>query len=184
MPWVFLYSDLEPAALATTLGRAPFVSLPASLPKYQISFKGKSRKWGGGLATLEKKSKAWVYGSIHLLPPEDIKKLDSYYSYFKKIVVPILIDATQDKVKAETYIIKDATYADPSDEYIKAMLKHLKFFWGQEGAGKPSLETFGISAEAPKQKRKKLEEAAPESENPVSEKPKKTRKTRRRTKKV
>jgi len=132
MPWVFIYSDLGPAALGAVLPQAPFVSLPASLPKYKISFKGKSRKWGGSLATLEKKSKAWVYGSIHLLPPEEIKKIDKYYSYFEKIQIPIFIDATQDKVKAQTYIIKgDAPYGAPSDEYIKAMLKHLKFFWGQ-----------------------------------------------------
>jgi AIG2-like family len=179
MPWVFIYSDLGPQALTATLSGAPFVSLPASLPKYRIAFKGKSRKWGGAVATLEKKSKAWVYGSIHLLPPDDIKKLDKYYSYFEKIEVPIFIDATQDKVKAQTYIIKDAPYGEPSDEYIKALLKHLKFFWGQQGAGKPKLETFGITTGiTPTVKKSKLETVAPmKAEDPI----KKARKPRRRT---
>lgn len=188
MPWVFIYSDLGPQALTTTLSGAPFVSLPASLPKYQIAFKGKSRKWGGAVATLEKKSKAWVYGSIHLLSPDDIKKLDKYYSYFEKITVPIFIDATQDKVKAQTYIIKDAPYGVPSDEYIKALLKHLKFFWGQEGAGKPKLETFGITTEiAVTERRKKVvTEKTEKSENvsiegSVETPKKKSRKPRRKT---
>jgi hypothetical protein len=181
MPWVFIYSDLGPQALTATLSGAPFVSLPASLPKYRIAFKGKSRKWGGAVATLEKKSKAWVYGSIHLLPPDDIKKLDKHYSYFEKITVPIFIDATQDKVKAHTYIIKDAPYGEPSDEYIKALLKHLKFFWGQQGAGKPKLETFGIvtGAGVPPTVKTKKSKLAPvaEPEEPI----KKARKPRRRT---
>jgi len=189
MPWVFIYSDLGPAALGSVLPQAPFVSLPASLPKYKISFKGKSRKWGGAVATLERKSKAWVYGSIHLLPPAEIKKIDKYYSYFEKIQVPIFIDATQDKVKAQTYIMKgDIPYGDPSDEYVKAMLKHLKFFWGQEGAGKPKLETFGISTEPPplKKTRKTKEEGIvtpviPASTDSSTKKTKKTRKTRRKT---
>ena len=193
MPWVFIYSDLGPQALTTTLSGAPFVSLPASLPKYKIAFKGKSRKWGGAVATLEKKSKAWVYGSIHLLPPDDIKKIDKYYSYFEKITVPIFIDATQDKVKAQTYIIKDAPYGNPSEEYVKALLKHLKFFWGQQGAGKPKLETFGIAADIavaknPKilktlktPKRPKEEDDPQMEEDPLTAPAQKSRKTRRRT---
>ncbi len=191
MPWVFIYSDLGPAALGSVLPQAPFVSLPASLPKYKISFKGKSRKWGGAVATLEKKNKAWVYGSIHLLPPAEITKIDKYYSYFEKIQVPIFIDATQDKVKAHTYIIKeDAPYGTPSDEYIKAMLKHLKFFWGQAGSGKSKLETFGISASIPEPKKtRKTKKAKDDAEKTTPlptttvevKKTEKTRKTRRKT---
>jgi hypothetical protein len=111
---------------------------------------------------------------------DDIKKLDKHYSYFEKITVPIFIDATQDKVKAHTYIIKDAPYGSPSDEYIKAMLKHLKFFWGQQGAGKPKLETFGITIETGTVPAVKAEKAAP-VKTLESETIKKARKPRRRT---
>lgn len=191
MPWVFSYSDLAPNIVEGLLERAPFCSLPASLPNFKISFKGRSRKWGGALATLEKSRKSWVYGSALFVTPEELQILDKYYSAFGSKELNILIEATKDKVKAHTYILNPSLpYGEPSEEYIKAILKHLKFFWGQPGTGKMTLEKFGISLdpvlEKKDRKKRSMEEESPEEDGEsddapdgdsteVAEKPKKRR---------
>jgi hypothetical protein len=185
MPWIFSYSDFGPQIIKKVLDRAPFCSLPASLSGYKVSFKGSSRKWGGALATLEKERKSFVYGSILLLPLEDIKVIDKYYRLYEKLLVPIFIDATQDKVKAHVYVLKSATakYGKPSDEYTSAIVKHLKFFWGQSSGRSVSLSDFGISTEIPEvkeiKKPKPPEPPKVEVQIPVKAKPKR-RATRKR----
>lgn len=171
MPWVFTYSDLSPQLLETILERAPFCSLPASLPNYKISFRGRSRKWGGALATLDKGRKSWVYGSALLLPPEDIRLIDKYHHGYETKEVTVFLDATKDKIKAKTYMLKSSIpFGQPSEEYIKAILKHLKFFWGQTGSGKISLENFGITIattdepEKAKFSKKRTKDPSPEIE--------------------
>lgn len=172
MPWIFNYGELGPQQLVSVLGKAPFATLPATLPKYKVSFKGKSRKWGGATATVEKARKSLVYGTALLVTPEDIKILDRYYKGSEKVTLPIFIDATQDKVKAETYILGASNYGVPSQDYTKAMLKHLKFFWGQGQKGL-SLADFGISTELPEEKPAKR--AKPQDE-PTVAKPRRRRK--------
>tara|TARA_B100000614_G_C14504253_1_gene475922 strand:+ start:400 stop:966 length:567 start_codon:yes stop_codon:yes gene_type:complete len=184
MPWVFTYSDLSPQALTALLNKAPFCSLPASLPNYKISFKGRSRKWGGAIATLERAKSSWVYGSAILLPPDDIRVIDKYYSAYETKDIKLFLDATQDKIKAKTYILDKALpYGMPSDDYTKAMLKHLKFFWGQSGTGKMSLDKFGITVEPPVSKRKttKVEESPAVAEESQPEEAPKKRRRRRKT---
>jgi hypothetical protein len=185
MPWVFTYSDLSPQALTALLGKAPFCSLPASLPNYKITFKGRSRKWGGAIASLERAKNSWVYGSAILLPPDDIRVIDKYYSAYETKDIKLFLDATQDKIKARTYLLdKSLPYGIPSDDYAKAMLKHLKFFWGQAGSGKMSLDKFGISIEPPvSKKRIKVEEASQEdlSQEALPESAPKKRRRRRKT---
>ena len=185
MPWVFTYSDLSPQALTALLNKAPFCSLPASLPNYTITSNGRCRKWGGAIASIERSKNSWVYGSAILLPPDDIRVIDKYYAAYQTKDIKLFLDATQDKIKAKTYLLdKSLPYGTPSDDYTKAMLKHLKFFWGQPGSGKMSLDKFGITIEEPPTKRKstKVEEVPVEEEQPEPA-PKKRRRRRKSLKK-
>jgi len=170
MPWIFSYSDLGPQILGKVLNRAPFCALPATLSGYKVVFKGRSRKWGGALATLDRSSKSFVYGSILLLPQDELKLIDRYYQSFERIQLSVFIDATQDKVKAYAYIKKANDYGSPSQEYTSAITKHLKFFWGQGGGRSPSLEDFGISTEIPivKKQVSKTKVVVPKKKAPVS----------------
>lgn len=176
MPWFFSYSDLGPQEVTTLLGKTPLCMLPATLAGYQISFKGKSRKWGGAVASLERSRKNFVYGSALLVPPDDLAVIENYYKGMKTELVPVFIDACQDKIKAVVCISTEGDYGLPSDEYIKALLKHLKFFWGQSGGKKPSLEDFGISL-TPDSKPKKAEQE-PEAEVISEEQPKRRRRSK------
>jgi len=146
MPWIFSYAELGPHNIKDVIGKVPFCSLPASLPKHKVTFKGKSRKWGGAVATLEKARGGMVYGSALLVPPADIKILDRCYQFYERKQISILVEATQDKVKAFVYIItKEAPYGNPSSDYTKNMVKHLKFFWGQNDKKNLKLGDFGIT---------------------------------------
>ena len=156
MPWIFSYADLNPQILQEVLGKAPFCALPASLTNNKVSFKGKSRKWRGAVATLDKAKKRIVYGSALLLPPEEIGLLDRYYRMYQRKSATIFINATGVKVKAYTYILPNtAQVGTPSNDYLKAVAKHLKFFWGNNKNKNLSLEDFGIeiSSDEPKVKK-------------------------------
>jgi len=170
MPWIFSYADLNPQILQDVLGKAPFCTLPASLVNNKVSFKGKSRKWRGAVATLDKAKKKIVYGSALLLPPEELRLLDRYYRMYQRKISTIYINATGDKVKAYIYVLpSDAKEGLPSSDYIKAVVKHLKFFWGTGDKKNLSLEDFGINTpfnDKPKAKEPK-----------ESKKEKKTKKT-------
>lgn len=156
MPWIFSFAELGPTQIEILLGHAPFCSLPASTPNFKVSFKGRSRKWTGSTATLEKSRGNWVYGSALLVSSDELERFDNYYQNHVQITIPILLDATKDKVQAIAYILNnEETYGQPSDDYVKELLKHLKFFWGKTR----SLENFGIvlapSISAPKEKKEK-----------------------------
>lgn len=150
MPWFFSYSDLGPQEVTALLDKAPLCLLPASLTGFRVSFRGKSRKWGGAIASLERSRKNIVYGSALLLPPEDLEVIQNYYKGMAARLVPIFVDASQDKIKAITFVSAETEPPGlPSDDYVKAIVKHLKFFWGQSGGKKPTLEDFGIDLTAP-----------------------------------
>jgi len=149
MPWIFSYAEFGPGIVEKTLSKAPLVSLPASLENHTVVFKGKSRKWGGGVADIERKKGKIVYGSILLVTPEEVKLVDRYYQLYERKLMPIYLDATRDKFKAQAYVLKkEADYSAPSDDYCKSIVKHLRFFWG----GK-TLEDYGISKEPAEKKR-------------------------------
>ena len=153
MPWIFSYCDFGPDEIKGVLPCAPFCSLAATLDGHTISFKGKSRKWGGALATVDKKRGRKVYGSAHLIPVSEVSLIDKYYKAYDKKLLPISISATGDTYKAYVYFLaKDAPFAKPSDDYTKVMLRHLRFFWSQPGQ-KPSFNEFGISIEPPEVKK-------------------------------
>lgn len=114
-----------------------------------------------------------------MIPEDELRIFDKYFLNYQRVEVPILIDATKDKIKAVTYVMdKDALVGQPSDDYIKAMLKHLKFFWDQGGAANLTLENFGISLpELEKKEVKKSAEPAVTTVETVTSKSKKRAKT-------
>lgn len=170
MPWIYNYAELGPQQIEDLLGFAPFCSLAASSPNSKITFKGKSRKWASPVASLERCKGSWTYGSVHLIPIDEVSIFDKYHQNYIKIEVPLLIEATKDKIKAITYVMdKDAPPGPPSDDYAKAVLKHLKFFWNQGGDTNLSLENFGITVQSPDIKKKNEKITAEVVKNVISD---------------
>lgn len=147
MPWIFSYGELTEKRLQTSFKFTPLIALPATLDNYQVVFRGKSRKWGGALASVDKKRKSVVYGTALLVPMDDVKYYDKYYQKYEKDVVTIYIDATEDKAKAFIYKIPSIVpYGVPGEDYLKEIKKQLQDFWKQP----LELKQCGIHVTPPK----------------------------------
>jgi hypothetical protein len=171
MPWIFSYADLGPTTITNVLPNAPFCALPATLENHKVLFRGKSRKWGGGLATAERKKGRTAYGSIYLVSESELKLIDRHYKMYERSPAKINVAATGDVFKAFTYLLKSGEEASPSEEYCKAIGKHLKFFWGQSGK-KLNLSDFGISVTPVKKTKKAATSAVATKSKLIRRKPK------------
>lgn len=142
MPWIFNYAELSVQEASKLLENAPLCVLPATLQNYKVSFKGASRKWGGAVASLDRKKDCLVYGSAFLVYPDEVRIFDRAYANAEKVVVSIKL-TTDDVVKAIAYVQSaTAVPGQPSPDYAKAMVRHLKFFWDSENSNKLQLEDF------------------------------------------
>jgi len=149
MPWFFSYSEFGPDLIHRLLQKAPFCSLPATVANHYVTFRGKSRKYGGGYSTMEPKKGTRVFGAAHLVTTEELNQISRYYrDHYTIKTVPIILGVTQDKFSATTFIYnKEDEIAAPSDDLSKEIIKNLKFFWGQGDGKTPTLEDFGIMVE-------------------------------------
>lgn len=143
MVWIFNYSELSVQEASKLLNNAPLCVLPATLQNHRVVFKGQSRKWGGAIASLERKKESLVYGSAFLVYPEEVKVFDRAYANSIRVMLPVVL-TTEDVVKAYTYIQPtDAIIGTPSEEYSKAMIKHLRYFWdSSDGTTRLTLNDF------------------------------------------
>lgn len=134
MPWLFTYSEVSPMAISTFLRKEKLLCvLPASLPDHRLVFKGRSRRWGGAIASVEKSPSSIVYGSALLLAPEDILLLRKEFAAYRKKVSKIILEITGDSVPAVMYVLDpNSEEAKPSEPYKTAILRHLRCFWKLE----------------------------------------------------
>jgi gamma-glutamylcyclotransferase len=103
-----------------------------TLHHYKLVFKGWSRKWRGGVATIQPFRGERVLGAIYELSEDDMRRLDKYedcpatYSRFK---VGVNKDFGE-LIEAETYIRSGrADEAPPSREYL-AVIQQGYRDWG------------------------------------------------------
>lgn len=149
MPWFFSYAEFGPEKIHKLLQKAPFCSLPAVVANHQVTFRGKSRKWGGGFPTMEPKKGSRVFGAAHLISDDELALIERFYrEHYKAKPTSIVVSVTQDKFPAVSFVYaKDDEISAPSDDLSKEIIKNLKFFWGQDDGKTPSLEDFGILPE-------------------------------------
>lgn len=98
---------------------------------------------------MEPKKGCRVFGAAHLITAEELELIGRYYrDHYKLKITPIVIGVTQDKFPATTFIYaKEDEISSPSDDLSKEIIKNLKFFWGRDLGGTPTLEDFGIMVE-------------------------------------
>jgi 8-oxo-dGTP pyrophosphatase MutT (NUDIX family)/cation transport regulator ChaC len=110
----------------------------AYAPGYQRVFRGMSRKWGGGTASLEKKRSATTYGLVVELLPQDLEKLDRYEGVhsgvYKRQTITVY---TQDgeELEAIAYVSLKKQFNPPTEEYLDAVAETISMFW--EGSRGP-----------------------------------------------
>lgn len=131
MSWVFLYAEISPQELSKITGVAPLCSLPAVLDDFGIIYRGISRKWGGAMASLAKHKGSSVNGSISLLTEKELVKLDNLLpTIYKKTKLNVKIPLTGDTFECLVYYIDTSLdLGVASNEYLKAIIKHIGYFW-------------------------------------------------------
>lgn len=101
------------------------------LPGYRRTFRGYSRKWGGGVATLVKAPRDTVFGWLANVTAQDLRLLDGYEgvptSYVRKQVTAL--DEDDNPVVAVAYVAVSRTFHEPSRAYLEACAETIGSFW-------------------------------------------------------
>lgn len=142
MPYLFSYGSNHPGQLSERIGYMP-PSRAAYLSGFKRVFRGFSRNWGGGVASLEKRAGATVFGYVSQVTSDDLKTLDRYEGVasgnYKRTTVTL-----HDGTRAVAYVSTSRTFAPPTEAYLKACAKTVGAFW--KGArGQVTWKNFDIS---------------------------------------
>lgn len=142
----FSYGSNHIEQLKERVKNNQITAFKAYLNNYIQIFCGYSKKWNGGVASLEQVPQEIVKGSIIYLSSQEFQELDKYegikdidpyntdYSkniYARKnIKVQVFFENNFEEIDAVTYIRNDNTINQPpSNKYIDACYENLKYFW-------------------------------------------------------
>lgn len=133
--YLFSYGSNHPAQLAKRLGH-PILTLPAYAPGWQRVFRGMSRTWGGGVASLVKKRGATTYGLALRVRPADLETLDWYegvpFAYQRRQIELVVGD---ERKKALAYIARSKERNAPTRAYLASVAKTLSAHWAGAAGG-------------------------------------------------
>jgi len=138
LPYLFSYGSNHPDQLADRLDRE-VRSEAAYLPAYGRVFRGWSRGWGGGVASLERDRGRDVYGLVVPVSQADLRLLDSYEGVgsgnYKRKKVKVVLDSG-DEVGAVAYVSTSDEYNPPTKDYLRAVVKTINTHWSSQGGSK------------------------------------------------
>ena len=156
MPWLFCYGSNSPRQLEERLGYRPEVLEPAYYPNHQRVFRGWSRNWGGGVASMIRKANHRVYGYVAWVEKDDLAILDRYEgvgsgNYRRRNIKVIAYGLppmggrwgqdVDDKTPAIAYVSTSSEFNEPTRKYLKAIAKTISEFWDD---GDDPVEWFDI----------------------------------------
>jgi cation transport regulator ChaC len=135
LTYLFSYGSNHPGQLAERL-RHPVLTLPAYAPGWQRVFRGMSRTWGGGVASLVKKRGATTYGLAIRVTPADLETLDRYegvpFAYQRKTIELVIGD---ERKRAIAYIARSRTHNPPTPAYLENVAKTISAHWAGAAGG-------------------------------------------------
>jgi len=152
--YLFSYGSNNTKQLAERLGHV-VCAHPGLVVNRQRVFRGHSKKWGGGTATLVPGKGQQVMGTLVEVDKADLEKLDAYEGvaqgkYVRKNVQVHLVESAKKGSKAKTkeitayaYLATSKDAAEPTREYLEAVAKTVGEFWTVEGK-KPTWKSFPI----------------------------------------
>jgi len=134
MPWLFSFGSNNPQQLSDRLGWQ-VEGIGAYAPGYVRAFRGMSRNWGGGTATMLKKKGGVVYGYAVKVDAEDLDQLDRYEGVprnYRRANVKIKTQDGRD-LKAVAYLSNRREKNPPSRAYKQAVAETIGQFWRGSG---------------------------------------------------
>ena len=128
---------------------------PAFLPKHGRVFRGMSRNWGGGTASVIKDADRTVYGYVSYLKESDLRILDRREGAlmappkYKRVIETVWVQdyRSDDFIPIKAYLYKSTSrqFNEPTRAYLKAIVKMLNQFWSGKGGKKVKMKDIGIS---------------------------------------
>ena len=141
MPLLFSYGSNSPTQLSERIGRRVKGSA-AYLPAHGRYFRGWSRRWEGGVATVLPNEDLTVYGYVANVTPDELHILDRREGVlmrrpsYKRIRKRVYVRKGRDYVPkyAQIYVSLSTEHYPPSTAYHEAVVKTISAFWqGKEG---------------------------------------------------
>ena len=136
MPWLFSYGSNHPAQLMERIG-APRSIAPAVAMEHKRVFRGYSRTWGGGVASLVASKSRPAYGYVAQVTESQLREMDLYEgvgigAYARRKIKVTKLDTASGKpsdIEAIAYIASNRDFNPPSRKYLEAVLKTIGTFW-------------------------------------------------------
>ena len=141
MPLLFSYGSNSPAQLSERLERK-IKGSAAYLPAHGRYFRGWSRRWKGGVATVLPNEDLTVYGYVANVTPDELHILDRREGVlmrrpsYKRIRKRVYVRKGRDYVPkyAQIYVSLSTEHYPPSTAYHEAVAETISAFWqGKEG---------------------------------------------------
>ena len=130
--FLFSYGSNHPVQLADRLGHDVRDARAAYVENWQRVFRGWSRRWKGGVASLVKKPRAVTYGYVARIDSADLDVLDRYEGVASGNYIRSTLQATTTDgrdVPAVVYVASSRDFNAPSNAYLKAVAKTVGSFW-------------------------------------------------------
>lgn len=138
MVYLFSYGSNGKAQLTERLGHA--VSPKAAFVEgFWRVFRGHSERWGGGVASLERKAGKTTYGNAVKVTDADLRTLDRFEGVaggkYKRQKVKVFVREGEEFVEHEgvAYVSTSDRYEEPSQAYLEAIAKNVAGFWSDTG---------------------------------------------------
>jgi hypothetical protein len=102
----------------------------ATLHGHALTFGGNSRRWGGGVANVQRWRGGAVSGVLYELSVDDLRMLDRFegcpFSYRRSL--RIVVDEAGRRLRAHVYVQMAGAFAPPGVEYLGVLLRAYKRF--------------------------------------------------------
>jgi|SRR5271165_1500851 len=134
MTYLFSYGSNNPAQLEERLGH-DVEMFAAYLPGYCRVFRGFSRRWGGGTASLEPCERT-TYGYVAVVSARDLTTLDRYEGVgagiYRREIVHVRAQDVRDAaglLRAVAYVHTSNVFSAPTRAYLDAVARTIGTFW-------------------------------------------------------
>jgi gamma-glutamylcyclotransferase (GGCT)/AIG2-like uncharacterized protein YtfP len=127
---LFCYGSNNPTQLAERIGE-DFQVMPAHLEGYQRVFRGFSRNWGGGTASIKKVRGGTVFGYVAIVSRDALARLDQFEGVPQGIYKrqKLTVEGPDGPVEAVAYVHTSTEFNKPSAAYLAAVARTVSGFW-------------------------------------------------------
>ncbi len=146
MPYLFSYGSNNPDRLRERLGH-DFDLQGAALSGHHRVFRGMSRTWGGGVASVAPKKGSTVYGYIAQVSSADMDLMDRYEGvaggvYRRKGISVVTRGGV--RTAAVVYVATSTAFGEPTDAYLDAVAKTIGAFWKNADGSKVTRDDITV----------------------------------------